>query len=64
MASILAAVILSTIEDTNNIRYYFQLSLNGKCPVRICGIKISTTKLLVKHFGSTELVEHRAAHKF
>lgn len=54
---------ISTIEATGDIRYYFQASINGKCPVRGCGIKISAKKLLIKHCRSTESVEHRAAFK-
>lgn len=54
---------ISTIEAADDIRYYFQSSVNGKCPVRGCGVKISAKKLLIKHCKSIESVEHQAAYK-
>lgn len=54
---------ISTIEATHDIRYYFRSSSNGQCVVRGCGSNISHKRLLVKHLGVTESVEHRAAYK-
>lgn len=54
---------ISTIEAVDDIRYYIQSSVNGKCPMRGCGVKISAKKLLIKHCKSTESVEHQAAYK-